>query len=173
MRDRELFRRCQALVAQLDVPVPFDLREFCRRLQQRRGREIVLVPIVAAPSGPCGLWLALPQVDVVFHEAQTSRLHRDHIVLHEVGHMLCEHQGGPPLNESLARTLLPSLDPGVVHRVLGRTAYTRFEEREAELVASLVLERASRPAEPAPRIDPGLAEVVDRVESVFGTAARG
>jgi hypothetical protein len=36
------------------------------------------------------------------------------------------------------RLLLPSLDPAMVRRVLGRAGYTSVEEREAEFFASML-----------------------------------
>lgn len=179
MRSRELLRHCEAVVRDLEVPVPFSLPDFCRELALRRGREIRLVPIVTGPGSPCGLWVATAETDVIFHEAATSSLHRDHIVLHEIGHLLCDHRGGPAVDVALAGMLLPSLDAGMVGRVLGRAAYTDTEEREAELFASLVLERADRTgdgyravAPPPPDLDPDTAAVLGRVESVFATASR-
>lgn len=176
MRSRDPLRHCETVVQDMDVPVPFSLAEFCRRLEHRRGREIRLVPVVTRPGGPCGLWVATAGTDVIFHEAATSRLHRDHIVLHEIGHLLCDHRGGPAVDIALAGMLLPSLDPGMVARVLGRAAYTDTEEREAELFASLILERADRAsavgAVAPPPLDPDTAAVLGRVESVFAASSR-
>jgi len=88
--------------------------------------------------GPCGVWLSLPEVDYVFYERETSQLHREHIILHELGHLLCEHQPTEVIDEEVIAKLFPHLNPTVVHRVLGRTTYTAIEEQEAEMIASLV-----------------------------------
>ena len=82
--------------------------------------------------------------DYIVYEAGTSRLHREHIILHEVGHLLSDHGTTTVLEPRTSRALLPSLDPDLVDRVLGRTHYSAAEEQEAELIASLILERASR-----------------------------
>jgi hypothetical protein len=80
-------------------------------------------------------------VDYVFYEHETSQLHREHIILHELGHLLCEHQPTEVIDAEVVAQLFPHLNPAVVHRVLGRTTYTAVEEQEAEMLASLVRER--------------------------------
>lgn len=78
----------------------------------------------------------MPADDVIYVEEKTSRLHRDHIVLHEIGHLLRDHPG-PGGAHPLAR-VLPDLSPELIERLLTRTAYTTDEEQEAELIASLI-----------------------------------
>ncbi|MFJ5550352.1 hypothetical protein [Streptomyces sp. NPDC093225] len=96
----------------------------------RRGRPIRLHPLPkeAAESGVCGLWVGTATVDYVFYEAQTSRLHQEHIVLHELGHILFDHN-------SLEGQDSGSGDTPVI---LGRTNYTTRQEQEAEMLASLI-----------------------------------
>jgi len=91
--------------------------------------------------GPCGVWLALAEGDYIFYESDTSQLHREHIILHELGHLLCDHRPTEVIDGKVLTQLLPTLDPTVVRRVLGRTTYSAVEEQEAEVVASLVRER--------------------------------
>ena len=65
-------------------------------------------------------------------------MHREHIILHELGHLLCEHQPTEVIDQEVVAQLFPHLNPAVVQRVLGRTTYTAIEEQEAEMLASLV-----------------------------------
>jgi hypothetical protein len=94
--------------------------------------------------GPCGVWLALSTEDLILFEQETSRLHQQHIILHEVGHLLCEHQGELLSAAEELQLLLPSLDPGMVRHVLHRNVYSTEEEREAELLAAMIVERAGQ-----------------------------
>lgn len=139
---RRARRRAAARVATVDVPDPFDLEAFLQLVAAERGRTIQVLPLESAqlPDLPCGLWIAGEFSDWIFVEEGTSPLHREHIVLHEVAHMLCGHR----LSRDTPSVLLPSLDPAVVRRVLGRTSYSDDQEREAEAVASLLLARARR-----------------------------
>ncbi|MFG1643918.1 hypothetical protein ACGFMK_26810 [Amycolatopsis sp. NPDC049252] len=138
---RRVRRRCDAVLRQLSLPAPFDVRTLCDGLAARRGRPIRLVPLPGL-TDVCGLWIATDTTDFIGYEQHTTPPHQDHIVLHEIGHMLCEHYPVSVTPAEQARLLLPSLDPAMVRRVLGRTGYTSVEEQEAEIFASLVGGRA-------------------------------
>jgi hypothetical protein len=137
---RSIRKQCESALEGVAVPNPFDINDFCAVISTKRQRALHLVP-KGTRLGPCGIWLALPDVDYVFYESETSQLHREHIILHELGHLLCEHQPNAVMDAEVVAKLFPHLNPDVVHRVLGRTTYTAIEEQEAEMVASLVRER--------------------------------
>jgi hypothetical protein len=138
---RRLRRRCAALVRDLPMPAPFDARALCEQVAARRGRPITLVPMEGL-AGVCGLWVATATADLIFYEQVTTPPHQEHIILHELGHLLCDHHRSPDALGLPVAELLPSLDPAMVQRVLGRAGYTSDEEREAELLASMIRERA-------------------------------
>jgi hypothetical protein len=112
----------------------------------RRGRPIRLLP-VAGLTGVCGLWIATDTTDLICHERDTTPPHRDHIVLHELSHVLCDHYPVELPGTGLAQALFPDLDPAMVRAVLGRAGYSTAEEREAETLASLIRERATTRAD--------------------------
>lgn len=138
-RDRSL-----DAVASLDIPDPFDINELVRRVAERRGRPITLRAMRIGPAGPSGMWIALRDADLICHEAETNVVHQAHIVLHELGHMVCGHDSAGDSPDSLLRFLLPTLDPAAVSRVLHRGSYHDDEEREAERFATLVRQRAGQ-----------------------------
>jgi hypothetical protein len=136
------------------VPRPFDLDAFCAEVAASRGRPLVRRPVPGlSAEAPCGMWIATDKADHVFYDPGTSPLHAEHIVLHELAHILCGHSGA---DDAFAK-LFPDLDPATVSRVLGRVSYTSEQEREAEMVASLIRGRA------APQ--PG---TIGRVADAFG-----
>ncbi|HEV8637966.1 MAG TPA: hypothetical protein VG370_27430 [Chloroflexota bacterium] len=90
--------------------------------------------------------MATPSADVIFYERDTSPLHQQHIILHEASHLVCGHRPLSLPPSELAELLFPNVHPDWVGRVLRRAVYSRDEEREAEVLASLILERAA----PAP-----------------------
>ncbi|BCJ52549.1 hypothetical protein Asp14428_40240 [Actinoplanes sp. NBRC 14428] len=94
-----------------------------------------------ARGAPCGLWISVAGADYVFYDPGTSRLHAEHIVLHELGHMLSGHTTGLDLDNAAVALLVPDLDPRTVRTVLGRVGYTTAQEREAEMLASLIRAR--------------------------------
>jgi hypothetical protein len=144
MTDRQLRRRCEAIIADVDIPSPFSVHEFCRLLGERRGRPIHLIPMRLPEDQPCGMWVSTRTFDAIFYEADTSPLHQEHIIGHEIGHLLCQHEAAPVLDAEASRLLLPDLDPDLVQRTLGRTSYSTVEEREAEMIASLLSREANR-----------------------------
>jgi len=140
--DQGWIRRRAAIAAELDFPQPFDLAEFAARLGRRRGRPLLLVPVAFSADRPCGLWIATTGADYVYYETGTTPFHATTIALHEIAHLLLGHQGLTAWQE-LAGWLAPDLDPALIKVILGRTTYTRPEERDAEMLASFMLERAT------------------------------
>jgi hypothetical protein len=163
---RDVRRRGQALVQALRIPDPFDLAAFCETVAARRGRQLVLKPVRGIGHRITGLWLAtaVPPLDVIVYEQQTTTLHQEHIIVHELAHMLCGH-APLSLGAETARQLFPDLRPDAVRRVLARQSYSSVEEQEAELLASFILLLAKRPVD-APRApgEPGRSPV-ERLEA--------
>ncbi|MGI5502176.1 ImmA/IrrE family metallo-endopeptidase [Lentzea sp. CA-135723] len=129
------------LARKLRLPQPFDVHALCARVAADRGRPITLIPLPMASLGPCGLWLAGDREDVVCYEQHTSALHQEHIILHELGHILHGHEGSETMS-----ALFPDLSGETVRTMLARQHETFGEraEREAEDFAFAVLARASR-----------------------------
>jgi hypothetical protein len=165
MKLKELRRRCEARLQEFELSTPFDVHAFCAALAARRGRPILLRP-VASRSRPWGLWVAGPSADIIFYEQETSPLHQEHIILHEASHLLCGHRPVPVAVAELQQLLFPDLRPEIVWRVLHRSNYSGDEELEAELLASLILERAA--GTPTPRTmteDPSAVQALGRLAS--------
>ncbi|MCX5418140.1 hypothetical protein [Streptomyces sp. NBC_00078] len=167
----QLRRRCQALIDQLDLPHTLSVEALCRHVAVRRARPLRLHPLPseAAAQGACGLWLATDAEDHIFYERRTAPLHQEHIVLHEIGHLLFDHHmvaldGAVGWDE-----LLPDLDMRAVRRLLHRTNYATDEEQEAELLASLLGSRMNNPHRGRPGGTLGRLEVAMGVDRPYGT----
>ncbi|MFB9465847.1 hypothetical protein [Streptomyces cinereospinus] len=111
-------------------------------------------------------------MDVILYQQETTRLHQEHIILHEVGHILVsedeqadEEQETPDDFVEGWATLIPVLDPDLVRRVAQRCSYDDGEECEVELAATIILEWSSAldPATPLSD-DPTLR----RIQSALG-----
>ncbi|MBL7259142.1 hypothetical protein JKJ07_32985 [Actinoplanes sp. LDG1-01] len=142
-------RRCEARLRGIRVPDPFDLDEFCAQVSARRGRPLIRQAVPGlSDEAPCGLWIGTERADHVFFDPGTSPLHAEHIVLHELSHILCGHSG----SDAALGTLFPDLEPAAVRQMLGektmlgRARYTDEQEREAEMMASLIRGRSARPS---------------------------
>ena len=130
MQERRVRRRCRALLRELEVPAPFGPRELCRRLAEHRGRPIRLVPYPIELPGPFGLWIRTAGADLIVYQSQTPPAHQEHIILHEVGHIIAGHEGEPAEAGELPRRR--------------RSAYDCDQEREAELIATILHEWSGR-----------------------------
>ncbi|EST33756.1 hypothetical protein [Streptomyces roseochromogenus] len=83
--------------------------------------------------------MATDTEDHIFSEARTTRFHREHIILHEIAHMLLDHHHiGPSHGTGPLQHLFTDLDPETVRRLLARTNYISRQEQEAEMLASLI-----------------------------------
>lgn len=153
---RRLRSRCQRIVQGLHLPDPVDLTVVGTQMAADHGdhRPVVLRPVDTL-TGPWGLWVATTTTHDVYYAAATSPLHQAHIILHELWH-LWRHRHRPARVQELPdlewwQRLLPDLDREVVARALGRIrlAYTPEDEAEAELGATLILQRVGQRLPPA------------------------
>lgn len=137
----QLRRRCQTLLDGLHLPRPFSVGALCSQLAEERGRPLHLHPMPArsAGEGACGLWLATATDDHIFFEQHTAPLHQEHIVLHEIGHLLFDHKAYDTAAAGVALgSLFRTVNPDLIRRMLGRTNYSSRQEQEAEMLASLI-----------------------------------
>ncbi|MER5649629.1 hypothetical protein [Streptosporangium sp. NPDC002524] len=129
------------------VPVPhhpFDFEEYLRRVEAARGRRVYLHDLPAAAVGAiCGLWIATAGGDHIFVAPGAVGLLRVNILLHEISHMLLGH-GKVTGDVGAALTQLLN-GGGQAEGVLARSRYDTHEERHAEMLAALILTRASQP----------------------------
>lgn len=175
---RELAARCQELALALPLPSPWDIETFLTELGELRGRPIDLRRVSGAEfENPCGALVSLADRDVIGYVPSTP-LHEEHIILHEVGHLVCGHSDTSLADSPLVAELVPDLPPELIQSVLGRSAFDDRVESEAELVASLYLYRAGRA--PAPlrgldRLNRGEGRTLRQLQATFddGRPRRG
>ncbi|PYC76895.1 hypothetical protein C7C46_21125 [Streptomyces tateyamensis] len=171
-----------ALVERIAVPRPFQLAEFCAGVAAERGRPLRLVPLANAAGRdlPCGLWLGLDEVDLVFYEAGAAPILKTQIVLHEISHMLLDHtapeaatpaERAEPAARALADRAATDAELGLrtdrVLALLARSGYSSRQEADAESLATLLLERATRAGADAPA-----GQVLARLDDAFGHPVR-
>ncbi|MFC9767695.1 hypothetical protein [Rhodococcus jostii] len=149
------------LVAALGpLPTPWNIEELCASLATERDRALILHPM-NLPALPFGLWYDDGTRDNIVYRSTVTGFHRDHIILHEICHMLARHTQLP---------LRTSLDTGgrdVGLRPRERAAeinpYTARQEELAESFATIVLEKVFR-------LDaPPISDFEHRASTVFGS----
>ncbi|WP_438486833.1 toxin [Streptomyces sp. S186] len=155
-------------IAALDLPEVADVPELCHHLSEIRDRPITLVPMQMPASHPCGMWVAARDEDLIFYDANTTSAHQEHIILHELGHIICCHRGAGWLDEASARLLFPNLDPDLVRDMLLRATYDDVQEQEAEIIAYLLSQRVGSTAAAAggsgSAADAGKNAMLSRIE---------
>lgn len=102
-------------------------------VSERRRKPIVLIPQAMDGLEQFGCWLTDSEehYDFVFYESRTARIHQDHIILHELGHMILGHRTYPVDKHSAAH------DIAALMRTMTRNVVI---EREAEQLATLLQE---------------------------------
>ncbi|MCE3031988.1 hypothetical protein [Streptomyces sp. CMSTAAHL-2] len=164
LRERRLRKDCRRELQALGVQPPLDVNELCTQLGHKRGRPLRLVPYPLPVPGPYGAWVATRSADYILYQQETSKAHQDHIILHEVGHILAGHRGESANEccENGAELDDPGAPgPDTVQHVLRRTSYDEAREHEAELIATIILEWASvlDPVAAPPAAQPDLRRV--------------
>ncbi|MFE2284390.1 hypothetical protein ACFXDJ_09470 [Streptomyces sp. NPDC059443] len=91
-----------------------------------------------------GMWVSTPMADFVIYAACATRAHQEHIIAHELGHIMCDHQSVSDMDDGILGQLFPDISPVIVRRVLQRTKYSHRNEQEAETIASLYCARMDR-----------------------------
>ncbi|WP_312870967.1 hypothetical protein [Streptomyces lonarensis] len=180
--EKNLHRLIRRELQDLGVTPPLDVDELCQALSRRRGRPLYLHEAPLPKPGPSGMWAECDTYDLVLYQQETTRLHQEHIILHEVGHILVAESedaaagsSGEPrdLDEGDAAaldvegwaTLIPAFGTESIKRVAQRCSYDEDEECAAELVATIILEWSTLLAGSTPPADdPSL----QRVESALG-----
>lgn len=140
--DLHLRRGVRKILRDLDIRPPLDVFELCERLGELRGRPITLLDRALPAPGIFGLWLEGEGADYIVYQRDTTIVHQDHIILHEVGHIVSGH-GGSEGDLPTMEHLLPSLPPDTMRRGLRREGYDQVIEREAEMVATVIKEWAT------------------------------
>jgi hypothetical protein len=111
--------------------------QLCDTIGNDRGRTILVIPTRIPISNLDGIWLSTRDgVDCIAIESRLSPVHQHGVVLHELAHLLCDHEETQVIDVDAIKVLWPSLRPEWVHRVLGRDHSDSDAERDAEDVAS-------------------------------------
>lgn len=166
-----LGRVCDELLAGLNLPQGADIFALCQGLSRQRGRAVRVVPVELPDPQLYGIWFSTDDTDYIAYEKRTSRLHQEHIIAHELAHIIRGHRGigGGPGTEAGPGGLFPSLDPKVVRSMRPRAGYSDSDEQEAEAMASLLLARLrEEPTELVWQVPETAAETVARIENVVG-----
>lgn len=161
MTDEQREAEVDALIARLpELPVPWDIAELCERLAVLRGRPVI-VREMDIPALPFAFWRGTDSADFIVHRTGMTGYYRDHVILHEVCHMLAGHN----VTETGGTQADSRTDEDINEQLLEQAAHnphTTEQEELAERFATTVL-RLAKQARPAPK-----SEFEQRAASMFG-----
>lgn len=140
LTQKKLRRRVnvRALVDGLAIPDPWDLELLYQRVAETRGRPIDMLPQDDMGEAVTGAVFRLTSRDVVFYRASLSGWHREHVLCHELGHIIAGHLDGP---DAYAGGADDDLNGAATIMLARQCAYGETRERDAERVAELILSR--------------------------------
>lgn len=174
--ERELKTELQHFLNDLDYDFRhFTLESFVEWIAVQRRRPILLHPMPLPPE-LFGAWIPGASADYVFYDDGPFQLHATHILLHELSHILLNHQT-VPLESHIGQWMesgLTSADPNQLEAALETAqglcrsvTYTDRQEFEAETLSSLIQSRifqlAGLHALTQPVHHPGMRQFVEHL----------
>ena len=130
-----VYRQMKAKLNKLDYDFSqFDLMDFAQWLEEKRKRKIIFIPY-PMPGMLFGLWVTDMEkpLDYIVYDNCIPTIHRNHIILHELSHIICEHKPYKITEKQLTTSKF-----GVFDRL---AFYSSKEEQEAEMLAILIQEK--------------------------------
>jgi hypothetical protein len=110
----------------------FSFLSFVKAVEEFRGRPVRLWPVSIPAPLQFGLWLAGRDTDYIFSESNTAGVHQNHIIAHEIGHILLGH-----------RTLeVTDATPEAVQALLTRLTESDEPDRPMPLMRDLLAMRS-------------------------------
>ncbi|WP_432570503.1 hypothetical protein [Kineococcus sp. SYSU DK005] len=170
--------RCRRLADSLALPADADVSDLREVVEQRTGREIIVsyvsrhqVRSITGKDDARAAWLRRSDHDLLLVDEAAWHEGRAHNILHELAHMLLDHQCG--LNHHLqgvsaatARRILAT-EPAPAESILARGEWRDPAERDAELLATHLGMRLRPMQVSAPR-SPSSALAGVRVRAMLG-----
>ncbi|MEU4113310.1 hypothetical protein AB0F71_02260 [Kitasatospora sp. NPDC028055] len=128
------------------LPHRFDEEELVQAVSTLIGRPIYVEARDMKGNFACGLRERYADREVISFERNASPLLRSQIICHELGHILCGHRGSIHYSDIPSDEELAEMIDWSVLGISARTSYEEQDEQEAELMASLLVQRMYRAA---------------------------
>lgn len=157
------------------------MREFVAELSLSRDRPIEIVEGLGTYESLdfSGIWIPLPEKDLIRHRAGVSDIQRDGIIAHELGHIIIGHDIAPDDRLQYYTRTTPTIPAAVIKRLMDQQACLRSNfdqplERQAEWFGTLLMQAAAelrRPLLPERDLNPRQRRMLERAAAVFGWSA--
>lgn len=130
--------KIRQIVDSLPLPEPWNVDQLIGSVAGLTGRPIRVQARHAMGDTITGTIFRLSAENVIFYREDLKGLHRDHVLCHEVGHVLGGHLEGPAAYQGGADADLARAAERILHR---QCHYGERRELEAERIAELILAR--------------------------------
>ncbi|ADG78171.1 hypothetical protein TPAU25S_03083 [Tsukamurella paurometabola] len=169
---------CTAAVDSLDLTGQVSVEDLRAAVARHQQRTICLTPFALESAAVHGLLLSTDDVDYIVFEQNTMPFHQEHIILHELGHIMLAHASSTAVGEMVVSSQPYALSTaglpgeGTATRILGRHTYEDRQELEAEVMASILGQRLTahrHRSAPCPTVRPD-PRVVRILETFAATA---
>ena len=120
----------------------FTLQSFTAWVEKERGKAIQMTAW-PMPAAIFGAWMESDDTDHIFYYEDAIPLHKAHIQLHELAHILCGHETVRVTKDDIFSTLMDKFSAA---QLLLRSTKSNLQEQEAELLTSLIQEELHRHA---------------------------
>ncbi|MFI5782554.1 hypothetical protein [Nocardia sp. NPDC051570] len=167
-------------LSKLTLRRPWSMQRFVEELSLQRDRPIEIVDGLAEFESIdfSGIWIPLPEKDLIRHRSGFSQIERDGIIAHELGHIVLGHEVPPEERILYYERTAPSIPTAVIKRLMDQQACLRSNfdlplERQAEWFATLLMEAAaalSRPLFPDKNLNQRQRLMLERAAAIFGWA---
>lgn len=108
-----LREQCERRVDALGLPAreKLSVDALCDHLSQLSGRPIQLIPFPLPLGSPDGLWVSAAGAEYVIYEQRLAPVHQQQVILHELGHLICDHEASPVLTPRQPSSCFPHSTP--------------------------------------------------------------
>ncbi len=170
----EIYAKCEVIMEQLDIPRPFTVEAFLAAIEMSTGRPIRLETFEFRSRGRLGLLLRLDTEDLILIDSRARDTRRLQVLCHEAAHIILDHQA---LTDVLDEGQDLNIPDGLLHQwnlerlqeIWHRWTYSAREDKEAEVLADLILERIETTSRPATHSqDPNTVELSERLLNMPG-----
>ena len=135
--DYQLRKRLKQVISDLGLEHRYTIHDIQVRVLTNRRRRLEIYRVSDLPIEFTGLWAATPTCDVIMCPSQASQAHIEHIILHEIAHMLLGHRPTISGDAAIIKQYLEQVKPDA-QAVQTRGAYDQRQEVEAEELALLL-----------------------------------
>jgi hypothetical protein len=134
--------RCEQVIRELAVPVPFSMEALQERLEKYSGQPVQVEPAALAAAAPIGAWLCAEGTNYLYYDERAAPFHQAQTVLFLAARMLLSDPAVHVHDRGLqSPRLFPEIDAELVRLMAGETTPDPASDMQADAFAFAALGR--------------------------------